>query len=162
MRASSPEMLQVMTPQLTVDPLRSRAESKIFLGLSTDGAIDRALKKFCTRVSVEILFPRNIKEYGALDVKSLYRGDIQIDFDQGVALNQLFVETKEGNVGLSNTITYDELNVEARTGSIDATASVNNTVRLRSSSGLKLELNSTSSYLDVRATSLSDHANVVL
>ncbi|KAF8984330.1 hypothetical protein BGZ46_008309, partial [Entomortierella lignicola] len=162
MKASSPTMLQVMTPQLTVDPLRSKAESRIFLNLRSNKEIDQALKRNCTKVNVEIIFPKSVSKYDVFEVLSLYKGDVRIEYDREVISNQLFVEAENGHVKLRNVVVNDELNVEARGGSIDAKVAANSVVRLTSTSYLDLELASYSSNLDARATCRSGHADVVL
>ncbi|KAF9400508.1 hypothetical protein BGX21_004130 [Mortierella sp. AD011] len=158
MRASTPTMLQFISHELHLtNGLSRRAESTIFMDM-TESEINQALKRNCTQVNVDIIFPRYLTEYGIIEINSLYRGDVKVSYDREFLSDQLFIRSTSGDVELDYVIVRDELNVEARSGSIHATAAVKRTVRMTASDMVQLISTSTSSSLDVTAVSLKGRA----
>ncbi|KAF9172921.1 hypothetical protein BGX20_004541 [Mortierella sp. AD010] len=103
----------------------------------TESEINQALKRNCTQVNVDIIFPRYLTEYGIIEINSLYRGDVKVSYDREFLSDQLFIRSTSGDVELDYVIVRDELNVEARSGSIHATAAVKRTVRMTASDMLR-------------------------
>ncbi|KAF9350842.1 hypothetical protein BGX26_011021 [Mortierella sp. AD094] len=162
MRASTPTMLQLISHELYLTNGTSRrAESTIFMDMS-GSELNQALKRNCTRVNVDIIFPRHLTEYGIIEIESLYRGNVKVQYDREFWSDEFFIRTTNGDVELNDVIVKDELNVEAKSGSISARAAVKRAVRLTASGRVKLTSTSTSSSLDVSAVSLNSEAVVVL
>ncbi|KAG0012269.1 hypothetical protein BGZ80_000090 [Entomortierella chlamydospora] len=160
MRASTPTMLQFISHELHLtNGSYRRAESTIFMNM-TESELNQALKRNCTRVNIDIIFPRYLTEYGIIEINSLYRGNVKVNYDREFLSDQLFIRSTSGNVALDYVIVRDELNVEARSGSIYAMAAVKRAVRMTASDTVQLISTSTSSSLDVTAVSLRGRAIV--
>ncbi|KAF9112564.1 hypothetical protein BGX27_003155 [Mortierella sp. AM989] len=161
MKASTPRMLKYMTQDLVLKNGTSRAESSIFMNM-TNTELKQALKRNCTLVDVEIAFPRQLSEFGTIEIHSLYRGTIQVVLDEEFMFDRFLVRAEKGNVNIKDAVVKGELNVMAKEGSIEAIAAVKKVANLSAKNKLDFQLASKSSELDVRAISHTDRASVVL
>ena len=159
MQASTPEMLGNMTSSLEVIPRTARAESRIFMNM-TNSALKEALRRNCTRVQVEIVFPYGLREYTSIEIRSSHKGNVRVRMDDIYLTNKLTITTNKGSVDIRDTTVEQELKVQA-SGSLRADVEVENLVNLGSSGPLRLNLASWSSNLNVNARS-NDEAVVSL
>jgi hypothetical protein len=149
MQASTPEMLSFMTSSLELSPRLGKAESKIFMDMPKR-MLDKALNRNCTKVNVEIIFPRQLSEFHTIEIESSHKGNVRIRMDEIYLTNKLWVRTKVGNVNIKDTVVENELNVQAK-GKLEANVAVKSLVKLEASGDINLDLASLSSSLDVNA-----------
>ncbi|KAG0041749.1 hypothetical protein BGZ83_001361 [Gryganskiella cystojenkinii] len=156
MQASTPEMLGNMTSSLELNPRTARAESRIFMNM-TQSALEKALRRNCTRVNVEIVFPADLPEYRSIEINSNHRGDVRVRLDEIYLTHKLSIKTKRGNVEIRDTIVERGLQVQAG-GSIRADVEAEDLVEMVADSSLRLKLASFSSGLIVKVRSGRDAA----
>lgn len=160
MKASTPDMLSLMAKSLQLTPQRGRAESSLFMNM-TEPVLKKALQRNCTRVDVDIVFPRNLTVYRGIDIQSSFRGNVWIKMDDVYLTDKMAIKTTRGDVQIEDAIVEKELNVRSG-GLIQADVKVKSLVDLEANGRINLELASKSPTLYVKAKSLSSKVIVFL
>lgn len=160
MQASSPQMLEHMSHILTFDTTRGKAESRIFIDMANTD-LEKALKRNCTRVSVNIIFPWHLKEFDAIEIYNAFRGDVEVNLQDVYLLERLFVRVERGDATIKAYVDRS-IEVESRTGKVEADVKAQKTVVITTRHDLDLRVTSGSPDLNVRAVSTKSSAKAVL
>lgn len=160
MKASTPDMLSYLAKSLQLSSQKGRAESSIFMNM-TEPVLKKALQRNCTRVEVDIVFPRNLTGFRGIEIQSSVRGNVLVRMDDNSLINRMVIKTQNGDVEIEDTIVDKELNVRSG-GSIKADVKVKSLVDLEASGRINLELASKSPTLFVKAKSSSNKVIVFL
>ncbi|KAF9186612.1 hypothetical protein BGZ51_001867 [Haplosporangium sp. Z 767] len=161
-KASTAEMLQHISSSLDFKPRTFRAESKFFMDMESSD-LKRALSKNCTWVEIDVILPYRLGSIDSLEIQSTFKGGVQIRMDEASITDKLIVKAKEGDVSLKETRIGKELNLVADGGKVEARRiAIDKVVRINARREVDLELDSRSSSLDVKVSSASEYAQVLL
>ncbi|GJJ77268.1 hypothetical protein EMPS_09627 [Entomortierella parvispora] len=160
MKASTPDMLSHMANSLQLNTQKGRADSNLFMNM-TAPILKKALYRNCTSVYIDIIFPRNITEFRALEIQSSFKGNVFIMMDDFRLTNKMVVTTIRGDVEITDTSIGKELSVKS-SGSIKADVKAMSLVNLEARGKIGLELASRSPTLYVKAKSTSSKVIVFL
>ncbi|KAG0205284.1 hypothetical protein BGX28_003086 [Mortierella sp. GBA30] len=162
MKASTPSMLGNMAASLDVEPRNSLARSRVFMNM-TNSDLKNALKKNCTWVDVEIIFPYRLDGgFESLEIYNTFKGNIQIRLDDVLLREKLILQTTRGDVTVKDVAIVRKVNIVANDGRIDARVTADGVVVLKASRDVELELSSRSNRLDMKVSSTSDDVIVIL
>ncbi|KAG0265562.1 hypothetical protein BGZ95_003288 [Linnemannia exigua] len=183
-RASSAEILQAFALDYSAIPQLSLMEANAYLNMTSAQARQKALRKGCTLVRVDILFPTNMASYDSLWIHHRERGNVNVRMIGGrlgganhtgtstgrateageaaaIVIDRLDIRANAGWVRLQDVVVSSELSVVSRLGGIDGQVDVENRVVMHSAEELTLELGSSSPNLDLKVTS-KEKARVVV
>ncbi|KAI8353951.1 hypothetical protein B0O80DRAFT_451871 [Mortierella sp. GBAus27b] len=160
MQASSPEMLKIMSHSLIFDWSRPRANSRIFIDQEA-AQLEKSLKRNCTRVNLEIIFPLRLRNYDTIDVNSSFHGDVEINLKSVYLTDRLAVKAEQGNVAVKASVER-EIEIESKTGKVEAELTATKSVVIMTRRDINLELTSRSSSLNARAVSTKGSTKTIL
>ncbi|KAK3841671.1 MAG: hypothetical protein J3R72DRAFT_491249 [Linnemannia gamsii] len=180
--ASSTEILQTFA--LDATPQLSLMEAKVYLNMTSAQARKMPLRKGCTLVKVDILFPTNLTRYESLWIHHRERGNVNVKMSRGhpgganriwpptaettvaeeaavIVIDQLDIQANAGWVTLQDVVVSSELSVVSRLGGINGQVDVEHRVIMDSAKEMTLELSSSRPNLDLKVTS-KEIARVVM
>ncbi|KAF9131466.1 hypothetical protein BGW39_001779 [Mortierella sp. 14UC] len=171
-RASGQDILEALALDYRPTLQHSFMEANVYLNMSSAQARKRALRKGCTLVRVDILFPANMTSHQSLRIHHQERGNVNVRMGgvanntttsteaaivagevAGMTLGRLDVMVYAGLVTLQDVVVSDELKVVSKLGGIKAQVDVNQRVIMNSATDLTLELGTSSPNLDVKVAS---------
>ncbi|KAF9931726.1 hypothetical protein FBU30_009650 [Linnemannia zychae] len=115
-------------------------ETKIHLDM-TPSEISAALSKNCTRVEVDIIFPRHMIEYNLIQLESRYKGDVRLRLENTVNVERVEILAKSGSVQVRDVVVTDEMNIVAKRGRVETqSVEIQNAIRVNAKSDVSLEL----------------------
>ncbi|KAF9907050.1 hypothetical protein EC991_011354 [Linnemannia zychae] len=164
-QGSTSEMLSAISLATLPNPRTSLLEANLLLNLPSS-EIRAALYRNCTRVEVEIMFPRSMVDYDLIQIESRYSGGVVVRLHDRVTLQKTLVErvevlAKRGDVSVKDMVVTKALNVVAKTGAVEAQVEVGKVVNVRAKKDVALALESRSSSMDVKV-STSNSAQVTM
>ncbi|KAG0379317.1 hypothetical protein BGX24_000874 [Mortierella sp. AD032] len=164
-QGSTPDMLSAIALNALPNRRTSLVETNIFLNMNPS-ELRTALSRNCTRVEVEIAFPRSLVDYDLIQLESRYGGHVVVQLqDETTARTTTTVErieilAKGGDVSVKQVSVARALNIVAKQGVVQADVEVGKIVKVQASD-VDLALESISSSMDVKVSS-SNKAQVIM
>jgi hypothetical protein len=154
-------MLSAISLKTIPSPRSSLLEANIFLDMKSS-AIRAALARNCTRVEVDIIFPRRLVNYDLIQLESNYAGNVQLRMGPqsvGTAVvDRLEILTKSGSVSVKDLEVSEAMNIVTKDGEgkVKAQVVATKAVRVKARNNVDLELESHSNMLDVKVDTSRD------
>ncbi|KAG0292646.1 hypothetical protein BGZ96_003860 [Linnemannia gamsii] len=153
-----PEDAEVTTMEYSFDPADYR---ELFFHLD-EGIIRAALARNCTRVEVDIIFPRRMLDYDLIQLESNYAGNVQVRMDPkgaGTAVvDKLEIFARSGSVSVKDLVVSEAMNVLTKDnkGQVEVQVQAGKVVRVQAENDVVLDLESHTNMLDVKVTTSSN------
>ncbi|KAF8941285.1 hypothetical protein BGZ47_007444 [Haplosporangium gracile] len=158
-QGSTPEMLSAISLKTIPSPRSSFLEANIFLSMKSSSEIRAALARNCTRVEVDIIFPRRLLDYDLIQLESNYAGNVIVAMDpKGAAsLERLEISTKSGSVLVKDLVVTEAINVVTKDeGEVEAQVDVAKVIRIQAKNDVSLALKSWTNALDLKVDTSSE------
>ncbi|KAF9131468.1 hypothetical protein BGW39_001781 [Mortierella sp. 14UC] len=164
-QGSTSQMLSAISLTTLPNPRTSLLEANLFLNMPAS-EIRAALNRNCTRVEVEIAFPRSMVDYELIQLESRYSGHVVVRLQDRATATKTLVErvevlAKSGDVSVKDVSVTRALNVVAKKGAVEVQVETGRIVNIQAAKDVMLELESRSSSMDVKV-STSQGAHVTM
>ncbi|KAG0066840.1 hypothetical protein BGZ90_001245 [Linnemannia elongata] len=156
-QASTPELLSFITLKTTPVRRNSFLETSLFLDMKSSD-IRTALDRNCTRLEVDIIFPRHLYEYDLIQIESRYKGNVIVAMDPRrsadarMAVERLEIMAKEGSVVVKDLMVTEAMNVVTKggKGKVEAQVEVEKVIRVQAKKAVSLLVENWSNGLDLK------------
>ncbi|KAF9127705.1 hypothetical protein BGX30_014680 [Mortierella sp. GBA39] len=156
-QASTPELLSFITLKTTPTPRNSFLETSLFLNMKSSD-IRKALARNCTRLEVDIIFPRHLYDYDFIQIESRYKGNVIVAMDPKrsagarMAVEHLEVSAEAGSVKVKDLLVTEAMNVVTKSveGDVEAQVEVGKVARVQAKGGVSLTVESWSNGMDLK------------
>ncbi|KAF9541100.1 hypothetical protein EC957_003427 [Mortierella hygrophila] len=159
-QASTPELLSFITLKTTPTPRNSFFETSLFLDMKSSD-IYKALARNCTRLEVDIIFPRHLYDYDFIQIESRYKGNVIVAMDPKrsvgarIAVERLELLARAGSVTVKDLLVTEAMNVVTKggEGNVEAQVEVRKVARVQAKGDVSLTVESWSNGLDLKVDS---------
>ncbi|KAF9153680.1 hypothetical protein BG015_002890 [Linnemannia schmuckeri] len=158
-QGSTPEMLSAISLNTIPSRRSSFLETNIFLNMKSS-EVRAALSRNCTRVEVDIIFPRRLLDYDLIQLESNYAGNVIVAMDpKGAAsIERLEISTKSGSTLVKDVSVTEAMNVVTKggEGKVEAQVDAAKVIRVQAKKDVSLTLESWTNALDLKVDTSSN------